>query len=193
MNPVGIPESRQTAATRGWQIDRGPAPISRRTGSLLPQGGPKVHRQKYMVSHRRGAPQVQRSGSSPEHGTARPIEKGLSHRYPRSLGSWLPSGKPGCWLGCLPPYEPLMVSVAQLVRARGCGPRGRGFESPRSPFPASCPGTNGPLEPVGLNVFRPSVVADVPSTGDHVPAFGRRRKEKPPVVHHNRRSGISIG
>ena len=26
-----------------------------------------------------------------------------------------------------------MVGVAQLVRALGCGPRGRGFESPRSP------------------------------------------------------------
>ena len=27
-----------------------------------------------------------------------------------------------------------MVSVAQLVRAPGCGPGGRGFDSPRSPF-----------------------------------------------------------
>ena len=28
---------------------------------------------------------------------------------------------------------PRMVGVAQLVRAPGCGPGGRGFESPRSP------------------------------------------------------------
>ena len=27
-----------------------------------------------------------------------------------------------------------MVAVAQLVRAPGCGPGGRGFESPRSPL-----------------------------------------------------------
>lgn len=27
-----------------------------------------------------------------------------------------------------------MVSVAQLVRAPGCGPGGRGFKSPRSPL-----------------------------------------------------------
>src|SRR5918995_2972853 len=30
-----------------------------------------------------------------------------------------------------------MVAVAQVVRASGCGPEGRGFESPRSPQPKS--------------------------------------------------------
>ena len=39
-------------------------------------------------------------------------------------------------LGLCSPHGTLverMVGVAQLVRALGCGPRGRGFESPRSP------------------------------------------------------------
>ena len=30
-------------------------------------------------------------------------------------------------------YKFVMVGVAQLVRAPGCGPGGRGFETPRSP------------------------------------------------------------
>src|SRR6478736_4670002 len=30
--------------------------------------------------------------------------------------------------------ERLLVAVAQLVRASGCGPEGRGFESPQSPL-----------------------------------------------------------
>jgi hypothetical protein len=36
------------------------------------------------------------------------------------------------------PHEisPFMASVAQLVRASGCGPEGRGFESRRSPHPS---------------------------------------------------------
>jgi hypothetical protein len=38
-----------------------------------------------------------------------------------------------------PPVVVRMVAVAQLVRAPGCGPGGRGFESPRSPH-ARAPG-----------------------------------------------------
>jgi hypothetical protein len=30
-----------------------------------------------------------------------------------------------------------VVAVAQVVRASGCGPEGRGFESPRSPHVAA--------------------------------------------------------
>ncbi len=53
-----------------------------------------------------------------------------STRVPPS--TWNPvmddSGGVPCCVGCSP-----MVAVAQLVRAPGCGPGGRGFKSPRSP------------------------------------------------------------
>ncbi len=40
-----------------------------------------------------------------------------------------------------------MVGVAQLVRAPGCGPGGRGFEPRHSPI--------RPLEQVGVFILRP--------------------------------------
>src|SRR5690349_10441088 len=41
---------------------------------------------------------------------------------------------------------PSLVGVAQTVRASGCGPEGRGFESPRSPQPTekASAGPRGP-------------------------------------------------
>ena len=44
----------------------------------------------------------------------------------KTYRSWL------CALG-VAQYKFVMVGVAQLVRAPGCGPGGRGFETPRSP------------------------------------------------------------
>jgi hypothetical protein len=44
----------------------------------------------------------------------------------------LSGDRPGC-----PTLQAPVVAVAQSVRAPGCGPGGRGFDSPRSPHPAT--------------------------------------------------------
>lgn len=70
---------------------------------------------------------------------------------PGSVLHWRCVGRGWLDSGTRPSGGPSVVSVAQQVRAPGCGPGGRGFESRRSPSP-ECP-------PTGLRSerFRPIV------------------------------------
>ena len=103
-----------------------------RRGSSLPRGLPPIHFARYFV--RVGAVLRVRSGNGPTR-TCR-IGRAASNAN--------------------------MVGVAQTVRAPGCGPGGRGFESRRSPFSPRSAGAAVPL--VGWNSGFPGQL-EWPPTG----------------------------
>ena len=81
MNPVGVPDSRQAGKSHGWRSDREPVLLTDRTGSCLPRGGPKVHRQKGMVHERPATGKPDETAERGRKGPARLIEKGLPRGY----------------------------------------------------------------------------------------------------------------
>ena len=77
----------------------------------------------------------------------------MPSRVARRDGFWLAHQLCHAWEGRGAPSPTDMVAVAQLVRAPGCGPGGRGFKSPRSP---SFPRGSRPGDRLGFTFGRAS-------------------------------------
>ena len=143
-------------AQQGAAARRRPAPVAQRksdrllsggSGVQIPPGAPSGLAGMERVRAPRRAPGARRSCSiqagcammgragarRPPRGKPPCSRRGGQARYRRRTAR----GQPSTAAGAAMVRRRCVVAVAQLVRAPGCGPGGRGFESPQSPTTAA--------------------------------------------------------